>query len=177
MNNLITGVGVLLLTVFSSISLAENSPQGKVIAGWVEKVSFDNNNFIVKAKLDSGAKTSSIFAVDIKKYKLKGDNWVDFNLVLQDKDEKVHKLAMSAPQARKVKIKNHDGDHDRRVVVEIPFCFDGRSRKAEFTLADRSEYIYPVLLGRTFLKEVAIIDPDVTFLTTATCKPLKTSKH
>ena len=96
--------------------------------------------------------------------------WVDFTLVLKDISGTTHKIAMSAPRSRKVRIKNHDGDHDRRVVVELPFCFDGRPNKAEFTLANRSEYIYPILLGRSFLKDVAIIDPDATFLTKSTCK-------
>ncbi|MFT7186294.1 MAG: hypothetical protein ACI84K_001692 [Pseudohongiellaceae bacterium] len=167
----VKGVSVLLLLFSTSIVVAGSKNPGKVIAGWVEKISFSDNDLVVKVKLDTGAKTSSIFAKDIKKYKRDGEKWVDFTLVLQDKDEKIHKIPMSAPRARRVRIKNHDGNHDRRIVVEIPFCFDGRSHISEFTLADRSEYIYPVLLGRAFLKEVAVVDPNATFLTKATCKP------
>lgn len=164
-------MSLLLMIFYTSSTIADSSTPGKVIAGWVEKISFHDNSLTTKAKLDSGAKTSSIFAKDIKKYKFKGENWVDFTLVLHDEDDIRHQIPMSTPRARRVKIKNHDGDHDRRIVVELSFCFDGRHHKAEFTLADRSEYIYPVLLGRSFLKEVAIIDPDATFLTKATCKP------
>lgn len=175
----IKSAGILLLLFSSSIAVAESTTPGKVIAGWVEKISFISNDLAVKVKLDTGAKTSSIFAKDIKKYKREGVNWVDFTLVLQDEDEKIHKIPMSAPRSRRVRIKNHDGDHDSRVVVEISFCFDGRNHEAEFTLADRSEYIYPVLLGRTFLSKVAVVDPDATFLTKATCqspKELKTKQ-
>lgn len=166
----VKSVSILFLLFSSSIVLADSTIPGKVIAGWVEKISFSDNNLTVKVKLDTGAKTSSIFAKDIKKYKRESENWVDFTLVLQNEDGKVHKIPMSAPRSRKVRIKNHDGEHDRRVVVEIPFCFDGRMHEAEFTLADRSEYIYPVLLGRAFLEKVAIVDPDATFLTKATCQ-------
>jgi hypothetical protein len=170
MKNWVKGLSLLLLFFSSSIAVAGSKTPGKVIAGWVEKISFSSSDLIVKVKLDTGAKTSSIFAKDIKKYKRDGKRWVDFTLVLKDKDEKTHNIPMSAPRARRVRIKNHDGDHDSRVVVGIPFCFDGRLHESEFTLADRSEYIYPVLLGRAFLKEVAIVDPDATFLTQATCQ-------
>lgn len=166
----IKGVSLMLLLVSTSFAAAGQNLPGKVIAGWVENISFADNDIVIKAKLDTGAKTSSIFAEEIKKYKRDGQYWVDFTLVLQDKHEKIYKLPMSTPRARKVRIKNHDGDHDRRAVVEIEFCFDGRARKAEFTLANRSEYIYPVLLGRAFLKQVAIVDPGATFLTKATCQ-------
>jgi hypothetical protein len=167
----IKAVSLLLLFLSCSIAVAEKKAPGKVIAGWVEKISFADSELVVKVKLDTGAKTSSIFAKEIKKYKRDGYNWVDFTLFLQDKDEKIHKIPMSAPRARRVRIKNHDGDHDSRVVVKIAFCFDGRARETEFTLADRTEYIYPVLLGRAFLKDVAIVDPSATFLTQSTCLP------
>ena len=166
----VQSIGILLLLFIASTSAAGGKNPGKVIAGWVEKISFADNELFVKAKLDTGAKTSSIFAKEIKKYKIDGKRWVDFTLVLQDAKDKVHEIPMSAPRARGVRIKNHDGDHDRRTVVNLGFCFDGRHRDAEFTLAERTECIYPVLLGRAFLKEVAIIDPDATFLTKPTCK-------
>lgn len=169
----VKSVSILFLLFSASIALADSASPGKVIAGWVEKISFTHHDLAVKVKLDTGAKTSSIFAKDIKNYKRDGDNWVDFTLVLQDDNDKIHTTAMSAPRSRRVRIKNHDGDHDRRVVVEIPFCFDGRMHEAEFTLADRSEYIYPVLLGRSFLEKVAVVDPDATFLTKASCHPAK----
>lgn len=172
-------IGLLILLFTTPLAVAGSDLPGKVIAGWVEKISFGNEGLTIKVKLDTGAKTSSIFAKNIKKYKRNGKRWVDFTLVLEDKNEKLHKIPMSAPRIRRVRIKNHDGDPDSRVVVALPFCFDGRSHKAEFTLADRSQYIYPVLLGREFLKGVAIVDPDATFLTQATCQqPEKLkSKH
>lgn len=169
----LTTILSLILLINTPISFAESTTHGKVIAGWVEKISFEDSRFIIKAKLDTGAKTSSIYAKDIKKYKKEGEHWVDFTLVLKDENKEFHEIPMSAPRARRVRIKNHDGDHDRRVVVDIPFCFDGRLQEAEFTLADRSEYIYSVLLGRAFLKEIAVVDPDATFLTKSTCLPSK----
>lgn len=159
----------LLLLYTPLPALASSTDPGKVIAGWVEKISFTENGIITKAKLDSGAKTSSIHATNIESFRKDEQKWVRFELVLTDPEDKPFTVQMEAKRVRGVKIKNHDGNFDRRAVVELSFCFDGRWRRSEFTLADRSEFIYDVLLGREFLKGIAVIDPEQTFLTQAQC--------
>ncbi len=148
---------------------ASSDNPGKVIAGWVEKVSLINQPYVLKAKLDTGAETSSIHAEDIELFKHEGKRWVRFKLLLEDADGKVSTLAMKQKRVRRVKIKQHDGDHDSRPVVEIDICFDGRSYPVQFTLTDRSEFIYPMLLGRRFLAGIAVVDPEATFLTQTQC--------
>ena len=141
----------------------------RVIAGWVEKVRIENQPYDIKAKLDTGAKTSSIFATDVEAFKKDGKRWARFNLQLTDSRGKQHTLKLEKPRARKASIKNHDGDHDKRYVVELDICFNGRKYQTEFTLADRNEYIYGVLLGREFLKQTAVVDANKTFLTISAC--------
>lgn len=170
MKAMVYGLFVLVGLIGSTSVLADSKPSGKVIAGWVELIAFGKEPALVKAKLDTGAKTSSIHAINVKKFKRDGENWVSFKLMLEDKDGKLHQIDMEAPRSRRVKIKNHDGVHDKRMVVELPLCFDGRNHIAEFTLADRSEYIYSVLLGREFLEGVAVVDSGATFLTLPKCK-------
>lgn len=160
---------IVLGLTLSPLTLSSSETPGKVIAGWVEKVSFPGKDLTVSAKLDSGAKTSSIFAVNVEPFERDGKRMVRFDLYLEDIRDEAHRIHMELPRTRRVKIKNHDGEHDRRVVVELPICFDGREHLAEFTLADRTEFIYDVLLGREFLKGIAIIDPEHTFLTYAKC--------
>ncbi|MBL4851707.1 MAG: ATP-dependent zinc protease [Gammaproteobacteria bacterium] len=149
---------------------ASSDNPGKVIAGWVEKISLKDQSYVLKAKLDSGAETSSIHAEDIELFKHEGKRWVRFKLLLEDTDGKAMTLALEKKRARRVKIKQHNGVHDSRPVVELDICFDGRPYAVEFTLADRSEFIYPVLLGRRFLAGVAVVDPEATFLTQARCQ-------
>ncbi len=160
---------LILSSLFVTSSLKAKDP-AKIISGWVEKVRIDNQKFEVKAKLDTGARTSSIHAKDIKSYKKDDQRWVKFTLVLTDNKDKVHELQMDKPRSRKTKIKNHDGVHDKRYVVDFDICFNGQMYTTEFTLADRSEYIYDILLGRQFLKKVAVVDSNQIFLTTATCE-------
>jgi len=159
-------IGLLLCACAAT---ASSSEPGKVIAGWIEKISLVDPAITLKAKLDTGAKTSSIHAINVEQYKRDGKRRVKFDLRVTDINDQVHTLHMDRPKARRVAIKNNDGDHDRRAVVELEVCFDGRRHITEFTLADRSEYIYDVLLGREFLQGIAVIDPEKTFLTQAAC--------
>ncbi len=164
----------LLLFFFASSILFSNSLWAKdparVIAGWVEKVRIGNQDFDVKAKLDTGARTSSINARNIKSFKKDGVRWVKFTLILVDSKDNMHEIEIEKQRSRRTNIKNHDGQHDKRHVVDFEVCFNGRKITTEFTLADRREYIYDVLLGRQFLKNTAIVDPKRIFLTTAKCE-------
>ncbi len=163
-------ITLFVITLNLSASNLWAKDPAKIITGWVEKVRIDNLEFDVKAKLDTGARTSSINARNIKSFKKDGDRWVSFTLILIDSKDNKHELKMEMPRSRRTKIKNHNGEHDRRHVVDFEICFNGQRYTTEFTLADRREYIYDVLLGRQFLKKIAIIDPDRIFLTTAICK-------
>lgn len=161
---------IILLSITGSFSasLWAKDP-ARVIAGWVEKVRLENQEFDIKAKLDTGARTSSINARDVKSFKKDGKRWVKFTLILVDSKDNIHEIQMEKPRSRRTNIKNHNGEHDKRHVVDFELCFNGLKIITEFTLADRREYIYDILLGRQFLEKTAIVDPKRIFLTTAEC--------
>jgi hypothetical protein len=152
-----------------SLAFSDSANPGKVIAGWVEKISIGSPAILLKAKLDTGAKTSSIHAENVNVFRKDGERWVRFDLILEDAKGEHQVQTLERRRVRGVRIKNHDGEHDRRSIVSLEFCFDGRSHRSEFTLADRSQFIYPVLLGRQFLEGVAVVDASETFLTQAVC--------
>lgn len=161
-------IAVLLITL-TPHTLASNKKPAKIISGWVENVGIENQAWKLKAKLDTGAKTSSIYATNIEQFKKDKQRWVRFTLILKDSKNITQKLTLEKPRARRVRIKNHDGDHDSRVSVKLDLCFDGRHHNTEFTLADRKEYIYGILLGRDFLSNVAVVDASSTFKTQSSC--------
>jgi len=150
---------------------AAQAGTGKVIAGWLEKIRLAAAaDFPVKAKLDSGAKTSSINARNIAPFTRDGEQWVRFDLVLEGTDDSIRSVAMELPVARYVKIKRHGSQSTRRPVVDLEFCFGSRWWQTEFSLVDRGKFHYPVLLGRRFLDGVAVIDPGATFVIEPDCK-------
>ncbi len=163
----------LLTSLLASTALAADDQPGKVIAGWVERVTvLDIREQPIKAKLDSGANTSSIHAVDVDEFERENEDWVRFKFV--DKDGDTHTL--EKPIVRGVKIKDLDGGSDRRPVIELDMCFDGRLHTTQFTLSDRGDFNYRILLGRRFLKGVAVIDPQSTYMTKEHCRDAEPDK-
>ena len=153
----------------SDAGIEKRSEAPKRIVGWVERVAVSPIAFPVKAKLDTGARTSSIHAEDIERFLRDGEKWVRFTIAVEDPDDVVRRERLERPLYRNVRIKDHDDAPDRRAVVELDLCIDGRTERAQFTLADRSRFLYPVLLGRRFLADRFVVDPGQTFLASSTC--------
>ncbi|HEX4881761.1 MAG TPA: RimK/LysX family protein [Porticoccaceae bacterium] len=156
-----------------AVAAAQAGP-GKVVAGRVESIYLSAApSHKVTAKLDSGARTSSIDARNIEPFTRDGKPWVRFELMLGEAPGNQRKkrlvVPLERPVIRYVRIKEHDGSHSRRPIVELEFCFDRRLHHSEFSLVDRSQFLYPVLFGRRFLAGVALIDSAATFLTEPDC--------
>ncbi|GAD79864.1 ATP-dependent zinc protease family protein [Vibrio ezurae] len=128
---------------------------GKLILGEREWIYFPEFKSTVKARIDSGATTSSLSAVEIKQFERDGAQWVKFK---PSHNGKVGK-EISLPVVRFAKIKQSSTeDTDKRPVVSIWIQLSDLKEKTEFTLVDRSHLDFPVLLGRSFVRDVAIVD-------------------
>jgi hypothetical protein len=146
-----------------------------VIVGWVEKVHIDSLDTVFKAKLDTGAQTSSIDAkiIDIVKPEKDDDDDDDKHgrviFSVEDNDGKARTLERRIN--RYVRIKTKTGGYLRRPVVTMTFCIAGIPIKEEVNLADREHFIYPVLIGRNMLKDGRlVIDASTTFTSDADCE-------
>ena len=136
---------------------------GIPVYGFVEKVFIGPNKLKVKAKLDSGAGTSSLNAMDVVEFERDGKKWVRFYMMNPTTSEKVE---FERKVKRYARVKEHSGDSQRRPVVLMDVKLGKSYIEREFTLADRSNFLYPVLLGRNFLSGVALIDTSRSFLAT-----------
>lgn len=146
--------------------------KAKTIAGWLELIEIPAAGKVFKAKLDTGANTSSIHATKIEELKRDGKTWVRFRLPAGEKDDEP--VTLERRRVRVVRIKDHDDPASRRPVVKLEICLDGERHEAEFTLADRSNFLYPVLLGRRFLAGIAVVDPAEKYLTSSKCSSSET---
>lgn len=156
----------------------DKKPKQRSILGWVEYVDIMPWGLHTKAKLDTGAKTSSMHAEDIEIFEKKGKEWARFVFeYTEKKGGKVHRPTIEAPIKRYVLIKRHKHKTQRRAVVELEICIDNEIYKTQFSLIDRSRFIYPVLLGRRLLKEAALVDADRTFLGQKDCKVAEKEKN
>ncbi|MGG5824445.1 ATP-dependent zinc protease family protein [Aeromonas salmonicida] len=129
---------------------------GKLLVGEAEWIWVDAANDAFQARVDTGATTSSISAQDITIFERNGKNWVRFFLSHQEMDDKIQ---IEAPLVRHVRVRQASADDlDRRPVVRLAVRIGDMTEKAEFTLKDRSDMTFPVLLGREFLKDIAVVD-------------------
>lgn len=131
--------------------------EGKMILGRTEWIWIESVNRVFRTRVDSGATTSSLSARDIVEFERDGENWVRFNMVPDDDSDDSYEV--EAKRVRVAKIRQASSDElDRRPVVSMTVRIGDFTEEAEFTLTDRTQMTYPILLGREFLRDVALID-------------------
>jgi hypothetical protein len=149
------------IAVAAGDSESKSGVREKLVMGWLESVFLKPWNLRVTAKLDTGAKTSSLHADHIDHFTKDGEDWVRFSL--SDSDDK-KPLVVERPLVRTAYVKERMSRSSKRDVVKLSICKAGRVYETEFTLVDRSNFNYPLLLGRSFLRDVALVDAAETFI-------------
>ena len=114
----------------------------------------------VHAKLDTGAKTSSINAVHVESFTRDGESWVHFSL--SNHDGKT--ASFEGAVVRISKIKRHNGDKQQRPVINLEICVGPVRKTVEVNLIDRTGLNYPLLIGRNFLGDALLVDAGHTYL-------------
>ena len=155
---------LLCLTLLPALGQAA----GKTVYGLNEYARLGDLDLEVAAKLDTGAKTASLSARDIKRFKRDGETWVRFYLATDTADSQ----PIEKPLARISKIKRRHGDYDpdegkaytARPVIELQLCMGKALRTIEVNLTDRSAFQYPLLIGSDALKRFgALVDPSLKY--------------
>lgn len=138
----------------------------KTLLGRSEWVGLPSIGTYLQARVDSGANTSSLSAAEITRFERDGENWVRFKLALNEDDVAVDAVRgewIEAPIVRRVRILQASGE-ESRPVISLLMTLGPIRENVEFTLNDRSHLDYPVLLGRRFLLDIALIDVADTYL-------------
>ena len=132
--------------------------------GWIEEVAMQPWDVEIKAKLDTGALTSSMHAEDIERFKRDGDVWVRFTVDFKDVDsgEQIT-TRIERPMYRDF-IAVGAGGKDLRPVVLMKVCIGDTIYEEQFSLRNRDDMIYPVLLGRRTIQHLGAVDVTRTFL-------------
>ncbi|MDD9156824.1 RimK/LysX family protein [Aliivibrio sp. S4TY2] len=134
---------------------------GKLILGEEEWMYIKAINHNAKARIDTGATTSSISAIDIEMFERDGKDWVKFKLAHNDKETK----EFESPVVRIVTIRQSSTEERTdRPVIDAWVQIGDLKTKTEFTLNDRTHMTFPVLLGRTFFRDVAVVDVSKKFV-------------
>lgn len=150
-------VATLLLGA-AAARAAETSPrpaQQREAVGFVERVRLYPGNLLVHAKIDTGARTSSINVPEYERFTRSGRLWVRFSLTNRDNET----ITFERPIVRMARIRDLTGPTQTRPVVILGICVGHVFRISEVNLSNRSGFNFQFLVGRRFLRQLVVVDP------------------
>ena len=149
----------------STISLsAEGSSDTSLILGWREWVSLPNLGLpAIKAKIDTGARTSAIHAFDIERIQRDGgQDWLQFSVLpLQRNTTITRRCEAQLVDIRRV---TDSGGHSAdRYFINTEIHIGTEVREIEITLSQRTDMLFRMLLGRTAMVPGIQVDPSQSY--------------
>ncbi|MCP1997217.1 30S ribosomal protein S6--L-glutamate ligase [Flavobacterium sp. HSC-61S13] len=117
----------------------------------------------IKARVDSGAKTSALHAVNIAPFEKNGENWVKFDVNPIQNNVKTA-LHCEARMIDKRIVKSSSGYRELRYVIQTELDLGGTQWEIELTLTNRDSMGYRMLLGREAMSGRVLVDPEKHFL-------------
>ncbi len=136
----------------------------KVIVGSEEWCSFPILNIpIIKARVDSGAKTSALHAINIVPFVKENENWVKFDINPIQKDNKTV-INCEAKLIDKRIVKSSSGYREQRYVIATDLEIGGKIWTIEITLTNRDSMGFRMLLGREAMSGRVLVDPEEKYL-------------
>ena len=134
--------------------------------GWVENAVVYPGAIRLRARIDTGARISSLRYANIRVYRKDGQRWAQFSVA----DRSGRERNLQRPVIRMIRVKTHAGTFNRRPVVRLGICVGARYRDVEVSLARRADFNYPLLIGRSFLTGTFLVDPGRTYTAKPNCQ-------
>ncbi len=136
------------------------------VAGRIERVRLTPGDVVVEAKLDTGAHTSSLDAMNMRRLIRDGTDWVAFDVTGNDG----RSVRIERPVMRIAEIKSALGIDEDRPVVTLGICIGKVYRLTEVNLVDRSDLTTRLLIGRRFLKGRLLVNVNRRYLLEPACR-------
>ena len=139
-------------------------PTHKPMLGWREWVALPEFGIAqIKAKIDTGARSSALHAETLEPYRKGGENWLMFTVQPKQKQNELL-IECHAPIVDRRLVSDSGGHKQRRYVIETQLLFGQQLIQAEITLTNRDSMRFRMLLGRTAMNGHFIIDPNGSYL-------------
>lgn len=133
----------------------------KTIFGYIEKAVIVDKNMVLPAKLDTGAKSSSLHAVNIKRVRKHGKSYVRFTVPYQGKDIPFLSEYVGSVS---IKARTQEVQHIMRPVVMMKVRLGQKEQVIRVNLTNRANFIYPLLLGRQAIVAFGgLVDPSTKY--------------
>ncbi|MGM0517268.1 MAG: ATP-dependent zinc protease [Pseudomonadota bacterium] len=148
------------LVVMSTAGQADEPRENAVeqpVFGYIEDIAVRALGREMRAKMDSGATTTSIDARDIEVFEKDGEEWVRFTITGR---EEGRTATIERPVSRTVRIKRHGRSSQKRYVVELALCLGDKWVAEEVSLTNREKFRNGLLVGRNHMAGHLLIDPS-----------------
>lgn len=136
------------------------------LIGWREWVSLPELQIpLIKAKVDTGARTSALHAFALKTFELEGKQKISFDIhPFQHNTEVI--VTCTADIIDKRCVTDSGGHQEERYVIATDMVIGENCYKIEVTLTERENMLFRMLLGRSALSRRFIVNPARSFITT-----------
>ncbi len=136
-----------------------------ITVGWREWLALPELGLpAIKAKVDTGAKTSALHAFYVERYRVSGQDRVRFGIhPLQRRDDIM--VTCSAGLLDQRTVTDSGGHRELRYVIETVFQLAEHQWAAEVTLTNRDTMAFRMLLGRSAMRGRIVVDPGRSYLT------------
>ncbi len=138
-----------------------NTQNNRTVLGGLEHVYIDPPGMNFSARIDTGAQTSSLNALDMVEFERDGQPYVKFNVLNPETNEKIELTRRIRGFVRIKEVNKRESQ--RRPVVRIRVKLANLDERISFTLVDRSRFEQQILIGRNLLRDLAVVDVSKEF--------------